>query len=184
MAHRNAKVLACLRIAVGILFVIFGQYKVFGTKFIFEGGFQYWINRFLEGECYPFTVPILRNFVLPNGAAIAFFVAYGELSIGLALVSGVLVRLAGACGLIYMLALLFSSDYPGPDAVFWQYFGASLSHLPLALYFATFTFGNADQAFSLRTYLYRYLPVRFFGNNDRRKQTAEKIEAVESRKND
>jgi hypothetical protein len=44
---RNAVVLAALRIAVGPLFLIFGQYKVFGTQFTLGGGFQSWINRFL-----------------------------------------------------------------------------------------------------------------------------------------
>jgi hypothetical protein len=49
-------------------------------------------------------------------------VAYGKLAIALALVLGVLVRTASVCGLVYMLALLFSSNYPGAHAAFWQYF--------------------------------------------------------------
>jgi thiosulfate dehydrogenase [quinone] large subunit len=93
-AERNARVLAGLRIAVGILFLIFGQYKVFGTQFTLGGGFQLWIDRFLEQGAYPFMVPVLRNFVLPHGTAIAFLVAYGELAIGLGLVLGLLVRMA------------------------------------------------------------------------------------------
>jgi hypothetical protein len=39
-------------------------------------------------------VPVLRGFVLGHETAIAFFAAYGELAIGLALVFGVLVRVA------------------------------------------------------------------------------------------
>jgi hypothetical protein len=76
---RNAMVLAALRIAVGVLFLVFGQYKVFGTQFTLGGGFQSWINRFLADGAYPFMAPILRNFVLPHGTVIAFLVAYGEL---------------------------------------------------------------------------------------------------------
>ncbi len=117
---RNARVLAGLRIAVGALFLIFGQYKVFGAQFTLGGGFQFWIHRFLEGGAYPFMLPVLQNFVLPNGTVIAFLVAYGELAIGLGLVFGILVRSASVCGTIYMLVLLFSSDYPGPHAAFWQ----------------------------------------------------------------
>ncbi len=154
-ADRNATVLAGLRIAVGMLFVIFGQYKVFGTEFTLGGGFQFWINRFLAEGAYPFMVPVLQNFVLPHGTAIAFLVAYGELAIGLGLVLGLLVRTASACGMIYMLTLLFSSDYPGPHAAFWQYFGGALGHLVLALCFAAFALGNADQVLSLRSYLRR-----------------------------
>ena len=83
----NARAMAFLRISVGILFLIFGQYKVFGTQFTLHGGFQFWINKFLEDGAYPFMVPVLRNFVLPHATAIAFLVAYGELAIGLAFVA-------------------------------------------------------------------------------------------------
>src|SRR5580765_5642827 len=94
----NAKALAFLRTSVGLLFLIFGQYKVFGTQFTLHGGFQFWINRFLEGGAYPFMAPILRGFVLPHATPIAFLVAYGEFAIGLALTFGILVRTASAFG--------------------------------------------------------------------------------------
>jgi thiosulfate dehydrogenase [quinone] large subunit len=100
-------------------------------------------------------VPVLRGLVLPHGTVIAFLVAYGELAIGLGLVLGLLVRTASVCGTLYMLSLLFSSNYPGPHAAFWQYFGAALDHLVLALCFVTFALGNADAAFSLAPYLRR-----------------------------
>jgi len=145
----NARALAVLRIGVGILFLIFGEYKVFGTQFTLHGGFQFWINRFLEGGAYPWMAPVLRNFVLPHGTAIAFLVAYGELAIGIALVLGVLVRAASACGLVYMLTLLFSSNYPGPAAPFWQYFGASLDHSVLALCFVVFLLSRSAEAWSI-----------------------------------
>jgi uncharacterized membrane protein YphA (DoxX/SURF4 family) len=159
-ATKNTYALAALRIAVGALFLIFGQYKVFGSQFTLHGGFQFWINGFLEQGAYPFMTGILRGFVLPHATAIAFIVAYGELAIGLALILGVLVRPASFAGLIYMLALLFSSnyptpvnypvssDFPGSGVVFWQYFGASLDHLVLALCFAAFLVGRADAVWS------------------------------------
>jgi len=153
---RNATVLAGLRVAVGVLFVIFGEYKVLGTQFTLGGGFQFWINRFLgEGGAYPFMVPVLRDFVLPHATPIAFLVAYGELAIGVALLLGILVRPASVCGGIYMLSLLFASNFPGERAVFWQYFGAALNHLVLAFCFAAFALGHADQTLSLRAYLAR-----------------------------
>jgi uncharacterized membrane protein YphA (DoxX/SURF4 family) len=62
------------------------------------------------------------------GALFLMLVAFGELAIGISLIFGVGVRAASTCGLIYMLALLFSANYPGPEAVFWQYFGAALNH--------------------------------------------------------
>ena len=146
----NSLALAVLRIAVGVLFMIFAQYKVFGTHFTLHGGFQFWINRFLEDGAYPFMKPVLKNFVLQHATLLAFFVAYGELAIGISLVTGILVRAASFFGLIFMLSLLFSSNYPGPQAPLWQYFGASLDHSVLALCFLSFLIGRADATLSLR----------------------------------
>jgi uncharacterized membrane protein YphA (DoxX/SURF4 family) len=146
----NSRALAVLRIGVGIFFLIFGQYKVFGTQFTLHGGFQFWINRFLEqGGAYPFMAPILRGFVLPHATSIAFLVAYSEFAIGLALTFGILVRPASAGGLIFMLTMLFSSDYPGASAPAWQYFGASLSHSVFALCFLVFLLGRSAEMWSV-----------------------------------
>jgi uncharacterized membrane protein YphA (DoxX/SURF4 family) len=158
-ADANTRALAGLRIAMGALFLLFAQYKVFGTRFTMGGGFQYWINNFLKDGAYPFMVPVLRNFVLPHATPIAFFAAYGELAIGLALVFGVMVRAASVCGVIYMLTLLFASNYPGPSAALWQYFGASLEHFVPALCFATFALADTEQTLSLRPYLLRLLKM-------------------------
>jgi thiosulfate dehydrogenase (quinone) large subunit len=147
-----AKALTGLRIAIGILFLILSEYKVFGTQFTLGGGFQYWINRFLADGAYPFMVPILRDFVLPHARPIAFLVAYGELAIGIALFLGVLVRVASVCGAAYTLSLLLSANYPGPHAAFWQYFGGSLEHSVLALCFATFALTRPGELWSVRTY--------------------------------
>lgn len=146
---KNALALAVLRISIGVLFLIFAQYKIFGTQFTLHGGFQYWINRFLEEGAYPFMRPVLKNFVLPHATPLAFLVAYGELAIGLSLVSGVQVRLASCFGLLFMLSLLFSANYPGPNAPLWQYFGASLEHSVLALCFLAFLIGRSDATLSL-----------------------------------
>ena len=154
--NRNTLALASLRIAIGCLFLIFAQYKVLGTQFTLGGGFQWWINRFLhEGEAYPFMAPVLQSVVLPHATVIAFLVAYGELAIGLALVSGLWIRVASAFGCLYMLTLLFSSNYPGPHVPLWQYFGASLDHSVLALCFLTFFCSRSDEALSVRHLLKR-----------------------------
>jgi thiosulfate dehydrogenase [quinone] large subunit len=148
---RNDLALAILRIAVGVIFLIFGEYKVFGTQFTLHGGFEFWIRRFLhEGSTYPIFVSVLERVVLPHARPLAFLVAYGEFAIGLALVLGVLVRPASVFGLAYMLALLLSSNFPGHHAEFWQYFGASLDHSVLALCFAVFIIGKSDVFLSIK----------------------------------
>jgi thiosulfate dehydrogenase [quinone] large subunit len=133
--------------------------KFFGTEFTMGGGFQYWINRFLVDGAYPFMITVLKSFVLPNSKLIAFLVAYGEMAIGIALVLGLLVRVASVCGVIYMLALLLSANYPGPHAAFWQYFGASLDHSVLAVCFAAFASTKPSELLSVRTYLQRRPPT-------------------------
>lgn len=148
-ADHNGRALAFLRLAVGLLFLLFGEYKVFGTQFTLHGGFQFWINRFLADGAYPFAVPVLRGFVLPHATPIAFLVAYGEFAIGLSLVLGILVRPASFFGILFMLTLLFSSDYPGAGSPFWQYFGASLSHSVFVLCFLAFLIGRSDAVWSL-----------------------------------
>ena len=148
--NRNALALAGLRIAIGCLFLIFAQYKVFGTQFTLHGGFQAWINRFLQdGSAYPFMVPVLKGFVLPHATAVAFLAAYGELAIGIALLTGIWVRVASTFGFVYMLSLLFSSNYPGAHAPLWQYCGASLDHSVLALCFLTFIYGRGGEVLSI-----------------------------------
>jgi thiosulfate dehydrogenase [quinone] large subunit len=145
----NDRALAGLRIAVGAFFLIFGSYKVLWTGFTLHGGFQRWITGWLaDGSDYPFMVPVLRDFVLPHGTAIAFLVAFGETAIGVSLISGVLSRAASAAGFLYMLALLFSSNYPGAAAAPWQYFGASLSHAVFACCFVAFVAGDPEDVWA------------------------------------
>lgn len=98
----------------------------------------------------PFFVPVLQKFVLPLARPIAFLVAYGELSIGVALVLGIVARTASAFGLAYMVALLLSSNFPGHHVRVWQYVGASLDHSVLALCFLAFLVGRSDACFSIR----------------------------------
>jgi thiosulfate dehydrogenase [quinone] large subunit len=150
---RNTRAIAGLRIAVGALFLIFGEYKVAGRQFVLGGGFESWIHRFLDsGSAYPFMVPVLQAFVLPHARAIAVLVAGGEVAIGIGLILGILVRVASLAGLVYMLALLFSANYPGAGSPVWAYFGAALDHLVFALCFLAFIVGapSARWAMDLR----------------------------------
>lgn len=156
--NRNAWALALLRIAVGVLFLIFAEYKVAAPTFV-DVYFVNWIRGFLAHGAYPFMRPVLEGFVLSHARAIAMLVSYGELAIGLSLALGLLTRAASACGLIYMLALLFSSNYPGPHARLWQYFGASLDHSVLAFCFVAFLIGEPEAALSVRGLLARRKPA-------------------------
>lgn len=145
----NDRALIFLRVCVGCLFLIFAQYKILGREFTRGGGFQVWINRFLQDGAYPFMVPILKGFVLPHATAISFLVAFGELAIAISLLLGLWTKPASLFGFIYMMTLLFSSNYPGAHAPLWQYFGASLDHSVLALCFLAFCLGDSERGLAI-----------------------------------
>jgi uncharacterized membrane protein YphA (DoxX/SURF4 family) len=149
-ANINDAAIAFLRIAVGLFFLILGQYKVFGTAFTLHGGFESDVTGMLHsGGTYPIMVLVLEKIILPHPHAIAFLVAYGEFLIGLSLIFGVLSRLASVFGLILMLLMWLSGGYPGPHAEFWQYWGSSLDWSILALCFVAMILGRPEQLWSL-----------------------------------
>jgi uncharacterized membrane protein YphA (DoxX/SURF4 family) len=150
---RNATALATLRIFVGIFFLLFGEYKVFGTEFTLHGGFEESIRSFLGQGTYPWMAPVLRHIVLPHAHLYAFLTAYGELLIGLGLVFGMLTRVASLFGMVLMMLLWLSAGYPGPHVALWHYFGASLDWSVFAGCFATFFIGKPEMRWSLASWL-------------------------------
>ena len=147
----NAVALAILRIVVGLFFVVFGEYKVFGTEFTVHGGFQEGVKGFISsGSAYPFMVPFLRMLLAHGATPVAFLVAYGELAIGLSLVSGVLSRVASAFGFVLMMLLWLSGGYPGTHSAFWLYWAASENWTILALCFVVMMLGKPENRWSLR----------------------------------
>lgn len=148
-SSQQARALAFLRIAVGLLFLIFAQYKLLSTHFIW-GGMANYIGHFIQNGCYPFMRPFLKNIILPHAVFFGAFVSLTELLIAISLITGILVRWASLGGLAMMLLYLFSSNYPGANAPFWEYFGASLDHSVLALCFLTFLIGKPEAVWALR----------------------------------
>jgi thiosulfate dehydrogenase (quinone) large subunit len=141
------RVLACCRIFVGVMFFLFGEYKVFRPGFAHQGGFQYWLNQFAP---LPFYQPFLARCVAPHPAFWAYVVGFGELAIGLSLMSGLFVRAASLGGIFEMLNLLAATGYaPGPHADLWRYFGANLEHICPALLFVIFFFARAGETWGL-----------------------------------
>jgi uncharacterized membrane protein YphA (DoxX/SURF4 family) len=139
--NQQSRALAFLRIAVGLLFLIFAEYKLTSTKFIWCGMASY-IGHFIQNGCYPFMHPFLTKVILPHAVFFGAFVSISELFIAISLITGVMVRWASLGGLVMMLLFLFSSNYPGPKA--------PLDHSVLALCFLTFLIGRPDTSWALR----------------------------------
>jgi uncharacterized membrane protein YphA (DoxX/SURF4 family) len=145
----NATAIAVLRIVVGLFFIVFGEYKVFGTQFTLHGGFQHYVSGMIHGGAYPFMVPVLKAILAHCATLMAFAVAYGELLIGISLVIGVRSRLASFFGFLLMSAMWLSGGYPGAAAPFWEYWGASLDWSIFTLCFAVLMLGQPEQVWSL-----------------------------------
>ena len=132
------------------MFLLFGEYKIFRPGFA-SGGIQYWLSQFTP---FPFYQPFLAHVVSPHPVFWAHVVGFGELAIGLSLVSGWLVRAASVGGLIEMLNLLAATGMaPGAHADLWKYFGANLEHICPALLFVIFFFSRAGETWGVDGWL-------------------------------
>jgi len=145
----NSVALALLRIAVGVFFAVFGQYKVFGSGFV-HSGFRGYIAGFIRDGAYPFMGPVLRWILAHASTSMALAVGYGEFLIGISLVIGLFSRVASLFGCALMLAMWLSGGYPGPHAAFWMYWGASLNWSVFAICFAVLAVGHPEEVASVR----------------------------------
>ena len=146
--------IAFLRISIGVLFLIFAEYKLAGTQFIWGEGIISWLTRVIHQGAYPFMLPFLRGVALPHSVFFGTVVSLSELLIAISLISGIAVRASSFGGLMMMLVFLFSADYPGSTPAFWNYFGASLHHCALSVCFVSLMIGGKCTPWSLR------LPLR------------------------
>ena len=141
--------LASVRIVVGLLFILFGQFKVFGDEFV-HGMVRQYVEAAVQGQAASFYGPLLEAVVLPRPELFGYLVAWGELLIGLSLVSGLLVRAASVAGAVHMLGLTLATwNAPGAQAPLWQYWAGQLDHLGLLFLFILFLAGNAGETWGL-----------------------------------
>ena len=145
-----AKAIAVVRIAIGIIFLLFAEYKIVGAEFT-PAGFEHWVRGWLDqDQVAGFYRPVLLNLALAHPLLCARLVAWGELAIAISLIFGVLVRPASIGGAILMINFILSTWYaPGHGAPVWQYFGANLDHIPLLFLFVIFYATRAGDAWGL-----------------------------------
>jgi len=105
---RTAHGVAIARILTGIIFVAEGWGKIAG-EFV-RGGFAESVRE-TAAEAWPFWESFLRSVVLPNAGAFGWFFAIAELALGIALVLGLLTRVAAVGGMLLMVILLLGQTY-------------------------------------------------------------------------
>jgi thiosulfate dehydrogenase (quinone) large subunit len=143
------KTIAVIRIATSVFFLLFGQYKVFGSEFT-HGGFQQYLQSFIQNSAVSFYQPILADLVLPHAVFFGYLVGLVELFIGVCLLVGIWVRPASVLGALHMVSLTLATWWgPGPGMPVWRYFGSELDHLPLLFLFAIFFVADAGQEWGL-----------------------------------
>ena len=134
------KTIAVIRIIKSAFFLVFGEYKIFGPEFA-HGGFQQYLQGFIQNGAVSFYQPILANLVLPHAVFFGYLVGVVELFIGVCLLVGFWVRPASVVGALHMLSLTLATWWePGPGVPVWRYFGAELDHLPLLFLLIIFFF--------------------------------------------
>jgi uncharacterized membrane protein YphA (DoxX/SURF4 family) len=142
--------LALVRIAVGVIFFFFAQYKIAGSEFV-HGGFEKYIRAYVDRrEPVSWLYPVLTHYVLPHPVLWGRVVAWSELLIAISLILGLWVRASSIGGVLFMLALALTSWFgPGHGAPKWRYLGANLDHIPLLLLFLLFFAFNAGKTMGL-----------------------------------
>jgi uncharacterized membrane protein YphA (DoxX/SURF4 family) len=126
------KTIAVIRIATSAFFLLFGQYKIFGSEFA-HGGFQQYLQGFIQNGAVSFYQPVLANLVLPHAVFFGYLVGVVEMFIG-----------------VHMLSLTLATWWePGQGISVWHYFGAELDHIPLLFLFIIFFVADAGQEWGL-----------------------------------
>jgi uncharacterized membrane protein YphA (DoxX/SURF4 family) len=137
--------IAVVRVATGVLFLLFGEYKVAGPGFA-HGGFQQYLQGYIGGSAVAFYRPFLAHVVLPYAVFFGYVVGVLELGIGVSLVVGWGVRPASIAGAFFMLNLALATWWePGHGVALWRYFGAELDKIPLLFLFLIFYSAAARQ---------------------------------------
>ena len=135
--------MAVVRIAVGIMFLFFAEYKLASPEFA-HGGYAKYVGNYVETSAVSFYKPFLR-LTLQHPVASGYGVAVAELLIGLAMVFGYRVRIFSVVGALFMLNLLLCTwNAPGPGA-YWRYLGNEIDNLSMFFLFLLFFVHRAGE---------------------------------------
>lgn len=154
--HAAAKTLAAVRIATGVFFLFFGEYKLADSVFARTSFPQQWLKEFISQGAVSFYAAFLQKVVLPHHVFFGYAVGAVESFIGISLVFGLWVRAASVLGALHMLNLTLATWWePGHNMPTWRYFGNELDHLPLLFLFLIFFTAKAGQTWGLDAMLHR-----------------------------
>ncbi|HET6844762.1 MAG TPA: DoxX family protein [Candidatus Angelobacter sp.] len=143
----SSRSMALARIAVGIMFLFFAQFKLMHPNFA-HGGYQSSVTEYVTKSAVSFWKPTLR-LTLSHPVISGYAVGAAELLIGLSMVLGFLVRPFSVLGILFMLNLVLCTWWLPPGTPLWRYAGNQLEHIPLLLLFWLFAVHNAGATLGL-----------------------------------
>ena len=102
--------LALLRILVGVLFLLVAWPKVSG-RFLAGRALQQQLLNGIQKDPLAWHRAFIGGFVVPHAHWFSYLSAFGEISIGISLLVGCLVRISSLFGAFYNFNILFSVAY-------------------------------------------------------------------------
>jgi thiosulfate dehydrogenase (quinone) large subunit len=164
--HASTRTLSAVRIATGVFFLFFGEYKLADSVFARATFPQQWLQEFISRGAVSFYAGFLQKTVLPHHVFFGYGVGVLEACIGVSLVLGLWVRAASILGVLHMINLTLATWWePGHNMPRWRYFGNELDHLPLLFLFLILLTANAGRTWGLDGVLHRrkLRKTSFFG---------------------
>ncbi len=135
------------RVAIGVMFIMFAQYKLLHKDFAREG-YQKYVSGYVQESSVSFYKPILRQ-TLKYPHVFAYAVAVTELLIGISMILGFWVRPFSVIGALFMLNLALATWNLPPGTPAWRYLGNQLDTIPLLLLFLIFYSHSAGQTLGM-----------------------------------
>jgi uncharacterized membrane protein YphA (DoxX/SURF4 family) len=145
-----SRTIALVRILTGVLFLLFGEYKVASSDFA-HTGFPQYLQGYVQGSAVSFYRPVLAM-LIPRVVFFGYLVGVVELAIAASMILGIWVRRFSVVGALFMLNLFLATWWePGHGLPVWRYFGAELDTIPLFFLFLIFYAADAGMTFGLDT---------------------------------
>ena len=143
-----SRTIAVVRILTGVLFMLFGEYKVATPDFA-HTGFPQYLQGYVGGSAVSFYRPVLA-LLIPHVVFFGYLVGVVELVIAASMILGLWVRPIAIVGALFMLNLFLATWWePGHGVAVWRYFGAELDTIPLFFLFLIFYAADAGTTWGL-----------------------------------
>ena len=139
--------LAFARICVGIMFLIFDEYKLVHSDFA-HGGYASYVQQWVDTSAPHFYQPFLK-FTIRHQVFFAYATGVLEALVGISMVIGWWVRTFSMIGALFVLNLVIATWGHPPGTPYWMYLGRELEHIPLILLFLIFTAHRAGTTWGL-----------------------------------